>query len=79
MSFLVFNLGVFPQDKRLSVLPRVCSTERTQIPMAADSLEDLALTFTVFRTFFIHRQSLSARRLLRVCAAISTWRLLLKF
>ena len=75
----MFNLGVFPQEKRLSVLPRVCSTERTQIPMAADSLEDFALTFTVFRTFFMHLHNLSARRLLRVWIAISTLRLLLNF
>lgn len=50
----------FPQEKRLIVLPRVCKTDFTQIPIAADSLSIgfcFDLSFTVGRTDLIHRQS----------------------
>ena len=73
----VTSTGFFKQEKRFNVFPRVCKTERTQIPMAACSRAFLVLeplltlrTFTVLRTFLIHEQSFLARTLFRVPGAI---------
>ena len=70
----VTSTGFFKQEKRFNVFPRVCKTERTQIPMAACSRAFLVVaplrTFTVLRTFLIHEQSFLARTLFRVPGAI---------
>jgi hypothetical protein len=55
---------------RFRVRPRVCKTDRVQIPIAADSFAfDVCLLLrvrTVLRTFLIQRQNLAARDCLRV-------------
>jgi hypothetical protein len=61
-------MGFFPHLNLRKVRPRVPITERTQIPIAADSFaafpfSPLLRGRTVFRTALIQRQNLFARSL----------------
>jgi hypothetical protein len=53
LIFCDTKLCLASQENRFNVLPRVCRTDFTQIPMAAFSLEEPFLTFTVFLTCLI--------------------------
>jgi len=57
LIFCVSKLCLASQENRFNVLPRVCRTDFTQIPMAAFVLEEPFLTFTVFLTCLIQWQN----------------------
>ena len=59
--FCVKRYGLGLHLKRLRVLPRVCITDLTHIPIAAFSrpFNDVLRALTVFLTFFIQRHNSS--------------------
>ena len=69
LRYRVTSIGFFRHEKRFSVFPRVCKTDRTHIPIAAFSLLSLIplpfklplRSLIVSRTFLIHEQSFLAR------------------
>ena len=65
ISFWVTNFAGL-HENFLRVLPRVCRTDRTQMPIAALSRLRLLFPFTVFLTLLIHEQSFLARTFFRV-------------
>jgi hypothetical protein len=69
------RLPFTPQEKRFNVRRRFPRTERTQIAIAADSFAAAVglvplRTFTVLRTFLIHRQKCFAKDVLLMCFCV---------
>jgi hypothetical protein len=58
LDFCVTKLCLASQENRFNVLPRVCRTLFTQIPIAAFSFVEFLRVFTVLRTFLIQSQNL---------------------